>query len=100
MSKFLNLDNVLCFSPHPDDVEYGMLGSMIKHSETNFHIMVFSYSTDILCLWLRQDFFLKANYRAPSNSFQILGEKDLDTTIRRCLFQNFMVTIDAYKVSS
>ena len=46
MSKFLNLDNVLCFSPHPDDVEYGMLGSMIKHSETNFHIMVFSIGGD------------------------------------------------------
>ncbi len=46
MSKFLNLDNVLCFSPHPDDVEYGMLGSMIKHSDTNFHIMVFSIGGD------------------------------------------------------
>ena len=46
MSKFLNLDNVLCFSPHPDDVEYGMLGSMIKHKETNFHILVFSIGGD------------------------------------------------------
>ena len=46
MSKFLNLDNVLCLSPHPDDVEYGMLGSIIKHEDTNFHIMVFSIGGD------------------------------------------------------
>ena len=28
--KFLNFNKVLCLSPHPDDVEYAMLGSMIK----------------------------------------------------------------------
>ena len=44
--KLLDFNKVLCISPHPDDVEYGMLGSMIKHSETNFHIMVFSIGGD------------------------------------------------------
>tara|TARA_Y100000361_G_scaffold148348_1_gene161047 strand:- start:182 stop:808 length:627 start_codon:yes stop_codon:yes gene_type:complete len=46
MSKFLNLDNVLCFSPHPDDVEYGMLGNILKHKDTNFDILVFSCGGD------------------------------------------------------
>ena len=40
--KLLNYDRVLCLSPHPDDVEYSMLGSMIKSNEdTHF---------DVLCL--------------------------------------------------
>ena len=39
--KFLNLNKVLCISPHPDDVEVGMMGSVIKHKDTHF---------DILCL--------------------------------------------------
>tara|TARA_B100000900_G_scaffold365231_1_gene340349 strand:+ start:9 stop:659 length:651 start_codon:yes stop_codon:yes gene_type:complete len=39
--KFLNLNKVLCLSPHPDDVEIGMMGSIFKYSETKF---------DILCL--------------------------------------------------
>lgn len=40
--KFLNYDNVLCLSPHPDDAEYGMLGSMLKFKDTQFDIIVFS----------------------------------------------------------
>ena len=39
--KFLNFDRVLCLSPHPDDVEYSMAGTIIKHTGTTF---------DILCL--------------------------------------------------
>jgi LmbE family N-acetylglucosaminyl deacetylase len=39
--KFLNLRNVLCLSPHPDDVEYGMAGTILKFPDTKF---------DILCL--------------------------------------------------
>lgn len=39
--KFLNFDKILCLSPHPDDVEYGMLGTILKHVDTEF---------DILCL--------------------------------------------------
>ena len=40
--KFLNFSRVLRLSPHPDDVEYSMLGSMIKSNEdTHF---------DVLCL--------------------------------------------------
>ena len=39
--KFLNFNKVLCLSPHPDDVEYSMAGTIIKHTGTTF---------DILCL--------------------------------------------------
>lgn len=39
--KFLNFDNVLCLSPHPDDTEYSMAGVVLKHTDTHF---------DILCL--------------------------------------------------
>lgn len=39
--KFLNFNRVLCLSPHPDDVEYSMGGTILKNFNTIF---------DILCL--------------------------------------------------
>ena len=36
--KLLNFNKVLCLSPHPDDVEYSMLGCIQKHSDTQFHL--------------------------------------------------------------
>lgn len=39
--KFLGFNKVLCLSPHPDDVEYSMGGTIIKNTTTQF---------DILCL--------------------------------------------------
>ena len=41
MSKLLNFNRVLCLSPHPDDVELGMIGTILKYEDTIF---------DILCL--------------------------------------------------
>jgi len=40
--RFLNCDKVLCLAAHPDDVEYGMLGSIIKYTDTKFDILVLS----------------------------------------------------------
>ena len=37
--KFLNFNTVLCLSPHPDDVELGMLGTILKCKDTRFDIM-------------------------------------------------------------
>jgi len=37
--KFLNFNKVLCLSPHPDDVEYSMLGSIMKHQDTHFDVL-------------------------------------------------------------
>tara|TARA_R110000824_G_scaffold165421_1_gene342012 strand:+ start:3269 stop:3901 length:633 start_codon:yes stop_codon:yes gene_type:complete len=39
--KFLGFNKVLCLAPHPDDIEYSMGGTIIKHYDTHF---------DILCL--------------------------------------------------
>ena len=44
--KFLNYDKVLCLSPHPDDVEYGMLGTICKYKDTKFDIIVLSQGGD------------------------------------------------------
>jgi len=44
--KFLNYDRVLCLSPHPDDVEYGMLGTIMKCKDTKFDVVVLSYGGD------------------------------------------------------
>ena len=44
--KFLNLDRVLCLSAHPDDTEYGTLGSMMKFDETTFDVLVLSNGGD------------------------------------------------------
>ena len=40
--KFLGLDNVVCLSPHPDDTEYSMAGTIAKSTETRFHILCMS----------------------------------------------------------
>ena len=37
--KFLNYDTVLCISPHPDDVEYSMMGTILKYVDTHFIIL-------------------------------------------------------------
>ena len=34
--KFLGYDNVLCISPHPDDTEYSMMGTILKYWDTKF----------------------------------------------------------------
>ena len=44
--KFLNKDNILCLSPHPDDIEYGALGCMLKYKDTKFEILVLSNGGD------------------------------------------------------
>jgi len=36
--RLLNFDRVLCISPHPDDVEIGMLGTILRCDETVFDI--------------------------------------------------------------
>ena len=40
--KLLNYNKVLCLSPHPDDVEYGMLGTICKYKNTQFDVLTLS----------------------------------------------------------
>lgn len=44
--KLLNFDKVLCLSPHPDDVEYSMAGTIIKYQDTHFDILTMSGGGD------------------------------------------------------
>jgi LmbE family N-acetylglucosaminyl deacetylase len=38
-NKFLNFDNVLGLSPHPDDIEYGISGTILKYKDTHFDLV-------------------------------------------------------------
>lgn len=40
--KLLNFDSVIILSPHPDDAEVSMGGTIMKHQDTNFTSIVFS----------------------------------------------------------
>lgn len=40
--KFLNFSNVLCLSPHPDDIEFSLGGTIFKCADTKFTSIVFS----------------------------------------------------------
>ena len=42
MAKFLGLDSVLVLSPHPDDAEYSISGTVMKYTHTQFHILTCS----------------------------------------------------------
>lgn len=44
--KLLNFNKVLCISPHPDDVEYSMLGTILKYTNTNFHLLQLAQGGD------------------------------------------------------
>ena len=44
--RFLKFKKVLCLSPHPDDVEYSMLGSVLKYSDTYFDTLCFTKGGD------------------------------------------------------
>ena len=44
--KFLDFNKALCLSPHPDDVEYSMLGSINKYKNTVFDIFCMSMGGD------------------------------------------------------
>ena len=37
--KLLNLDNVVCLSPHPDDTEFSLAGTALKYYDTTFFVM-------------------------------------------------------------
>lgn len=43
--KFLNFNKVLCLSPHPDDVEYSMSGTIAKFKSTTFDVYCLTNGT-------------------------------------------------------
>ncbi len=44
--KLFNFNKVLCLSPHPDDVEYSMLGTIMKHPDTQFELLQLAQGGD------------------------------------------------------
>ena len=40
--KLLGFNRVLCLSPHPDDVEYSMSGTIMKYKDTQFDMLTLS----------------------------------------------------------
>ena len=40
--KFLGFNNAFCLSPHPDDIEIALSGTILKYSETIFTVFCFS----------------------------------------------------------
>ena len=44
--KFLEFNKVLCLSPHPDDVEYSMAGTIFKYKDTHFDIVTLTSGGD------------------------------------------------------
>lgn len=44
--KLLSLNNVVVLSPHPDDIEYSLAGTILKHTDTLFHIFNMSMGGD------------------------------------------------------
>ena len=38
-TRFLNFTKVLGLSPHPDDIEYGMSGTILKYPDTHFDLV-------------------------------------------------------------
>ena len=63
--KLLGYDKVLCLSPHPDDVEYSMSGTILKCIDTTF---------DILCLTQGGD------HDKTTNSFRVDEVRDVWST--------------------
>ena len=44
--QFLNFHKVLCLSPHPDDVELGLSGTIMKYNQTHFDMLTLSGGGD------------------------------------------------------
>jgi len=44
--KLLGFNKVLCLSPHPDDVEYSMLGTILKYTNTEFNLLQLAQGGD------------------------------------------------------
>ena len=71
--KFLNFDRVLCLSPHPDDVEYSMAGTIIKHTGTTFDILCLTQGGDC------DDTTGKNRLKEVENSWKIANTKNTTT---------------------
>jgi LmbE family N-acetylglucosaminyl deacetylase len=88
--KFLNFDRVLCLSPHPDDVEYSMSGTILKHGDTHFDILCLTQGGDcdettsqdrIIEMHNAWNVSQANNYTVYSSDSKLLKDKDVDQWI-------------------
>lgn len=88
--KFLNFNRVLCLSPHPDDVEYSMSGTILKYSDTHFDILCLTQGGDcdsttsldrIHEMYNAWQVSNAINYTIYSSGTKLLKDKDLDQWI-------------------
>ncbi len=104
MNKFLNFNRVLCLSPHPDDVEYGMLGSMIKFQDTNFELLCmttggkfdetvreFDRLDEVRKLWSQSG---STNFRLHFSNCEFIADKNEDEWIN--YIENLFIANDRY----
>ena len=79
--KLLGFNNALCLSPHPDDVEYSMLGSITKYTDTFFDVFCMSNGGDFASStsqnrWEENDRIYKTIYNADLHLNESLFIKD------------------------
>lgn len=88
--KFLGLNRVLCLSPHPDDVEFSMSGTVLKHVDTVFDILCLTQggdcdtTTSLSRIQEVKNFWQHSNtnnYNLYFSPYKLLKELDLDQWI-------------------
>ena len=82
--KLLNFDKVLCLSPHPDDVELGLAGSIIKYYDTDFDIFLYKRIGKQMLRMVTSNIFIRPyasvslrEYFATGFEAYYMGNKDL-----------------------
>lgn len=89
--KFLNFDRVLCLSPHPDDVEYSMAGTILKYCNTHFDILCLTQGGDcdkttskdrLLEMESAWKITEAKNYSIHSSDVKLLKDRDVDQWIQ------------------
>ena len=97
--KFLNYDTVLCISPHPDDVEYSMMGTILKHVDTHFVVLNLCQGGDLDSttgkVRLEEVHNVWSDW-IPSNSSNIKLEFTKHKFIRDLLEEEWINLIEAY----
>lgn len=88
--KFLNFNRVLCLSPHPDDVEYSMAGTILKYTSTHFDILCLTQggdcdkTTSIDRIYEMHNAWKvsnASNYTIHASDTRLLKDKDVDQWI-------------------
>jgi hypothetical protein len=75
--KFLGFNKVLCFAPHPDDIEISMGGTILKNKDTIFDIIIFETESIGEKITTFERFKECANFWADTENARLHFEHDL-----------------------